>query len=109
MFKKKMRLVTLVLAMVLILSQVVVLAENAENLVVEIAGEGVKTELKLTLADLKAMPKEAQINDEYIYNSKSGQKTVSVKGVSLAYVLKEKAGVTAKNAEAIFATSDGYF
>jgi hypothetical protein len=108
MFKKKMRLVTLVLAMVLILSQVVVLAENAENLVVEIAGEGVKTELKLTLADLKAMPKEAQINDEYIYNSKSGQKTVSVKGVSLAYVLKEKAGVTAKNAEAIFETSDGY-
>ena len=30
-----------------------------------------------------------------------------VKGVSLAYVLKEKAGVTAENAEVNFETSDG--
>ena len=66
------------------------MAENTEDFAVEILGEGVETELKLTLADLKAMPEEAQINEEYIYNSKAGEKSVVVKGVSLAYVLKEK-------------------
>ncbi|MCF6465515.1 S-layer homology domain-containing protein [Clostridium sp. Cult2] len=108
MFNRKLKLVTLVLAMVLILSQGVVLAENAEGFAVEIVGEGVETELKLSLADLKAMPEEAQINEEYIYNSKGGEKSALVKGVSLAYVLKEKAGVTAENAEVLFEASDGY-
>lgn len=108
MFNKKLRQVTFVLAVVLILSQTVVLAENAKAFVAEITGAGVETELKLTLDDLKSMPKEAQIHEEYIYNSKSGEKSVQVKGVSLAYLLKEKAGVTAKNAEVIFEASDGY-
>ncbi len=62
------------LAVVLILSQTVVLAENAKAFVAEITGAGVETELKLTLDDLKSMPKEAQIHEEYIYNSKSGGK-----------------------------------
>ncbi len=54
------------------------------------------------------MPAEAQIDQQYVYNSKTGEKTAQVKGVSLAYVLKEKAGVTAENAEVIFEASDGY-
>lgn len=108
MFNKKLRHVIFVLAAVLILSQTVVLAEEAEAFAVEITGAGVETELKLTLDDLKSMPEEAQIHEEYIYNSKSGEKSVQVKGVSLAYLLKEKANVVAKNAEVIFEASDGY-
>lgn len=108
MFNRKLRHVIFVLAAVLILSQTVVLAEEAEAFAVEITGAGVETELKLTLDDLKSMPEEAQIHEEYIYNSKSGEKSVQVKGVSLAYLLKEKANVVAKNAEVIFEASDGY-
>ena len=108
MFNKKFRLVPFVLAVALILSQAVVFAEDAKAFAAEITGAGVETELKLTLDDLKSMPEEAQIHEEYIYNSKGGEKSAQVKGVSLAYLLKEKAGVTAKNAEVIFEASDGY-
>lgn len=108
MFSKKMKLVVFMLAIVLILSQGVVFAEGSESFAVEISGPGVETEITLTLEDLKSMPEEAQIDEEYIYNSKSGEKSVMVKGVSLSYVLKEKAGVTAEDAEVTFEASDGY-
>lgn len=108
MIIKKFKSVTFILAIVLLLSQGVVFADYTANYAVEIQGTGVEKELKLTLEDLKSMPEEAQINEEYIYNSKSGEKSVIVKGVSLSYILKEKAGVTAKNAEVNFETSDGY-
>lgn len=108
MFIKKTKLVTFVLLVVLVLSQTVVLAEGVESFAVEIVGSGVEKEIKLTLDNLKSMPEEAQINEEYIYNSKTREKSAMVKGVSLAYLLKEKAGVTAENAEVIFEASDGY-
>ncbi|KAF5044247.1 S-layer homology domain protein [anaerobic digester metagenome] len=79
-----------------------------ENHALEIKVSGASTSLMLTLEDLKSMPAEAQIDQQYVYNSKTGEKTAQVKGVSLAYVLKEKAGVTAENAEVIFEASDGY-
>ncbi|MBG0764566.1 MAG: S-layer homology domain-containing protein, partial [Tissierellales bacterium] len=75
--------------------------------VVTITGEGVETELSLTLDELKAMPAEAQIEEEYIYNSKGGQKSVMVKGVSLSYVLQE-AGVVEGEAEVTFTASDDW-
>jgi hypothetical protein len=90
---KKIKVISMVLAIVMILSQGLVFAE--ESYAVEIGGSLVATELKLTLEELKGMPEEAQINQAYTYNSKGGEKTVQVKGVSLAYLLKEKAGVTA--------------
>ncbi|NMB28361.1 MAG: hypothetical protein GX987_09980 [Tissierellia bacterium] len=108
MYKKRLKLVTFLLALTLILSQAIVFAENVEVFAVEVLGPGVEKALKLTLNDLKSMPEEAQINEEYIYNSKSGEKSAKVKGISLAYLLKEKAGVTAENAEVTFETSDGY-
>lgn len=107
MFNKKSKLVTFMLVMVLVLSQGVVFAEEVDAFAVEIVGEGIES-LKLSLEDLKSMPEEAQIDEEYIYNSKRGEKSVVVKGVSLAYVLKEKAGITAENAEVNFEASDGY-
>jgi S-layer family protein len=107
MFGKKTKLITLVLAIVLVLSQVSAFAD-AGNYALSIGGVGVGTELKLTMDDLKAMPAEAQIEDEYIYNSKTGEKTAKVKGVSLSYLLSEKAKVVADNAEVIFEASDGY-
>ena len=93
------------MAIALLLSQVAAFAAT-DSYAVEISGVGSTAEL-ITLDDLKAMPAEAQINQEYIYNSKAGEKTAQVKGVSLAYLLKE-AGVTAENAEVIFEASDGY-
>lgn len=104
MFKKN-KLISLVMAIALLLSQVAAFAATG-SYAVEISGVGTTAEL-LSLDDLKAMPAEAQINQEYIYNSKTGEKTAQVKGVSLAYLLK-KAGVTAENAEVIFEASDGY-
>lgn len=108
MFNKNSRLVPFILAIVLLLSQGVVFAEDTNSFAVEISGEGVENKVKLTLDDLKSMPEEAQIHEEYIYNSKSGEKSVMVKGVSLSYVLKEEAGVTIENAEVNFEASDGY-
>lgn len=103
---KKIKVLSLVLAIVMILSQSLVFAE--ENYALEIEGTLVTTELKLTLEDLKGMPEDAQIDQEYIYNSKAGEKTAQVKGVSLAYVLKEKAGLTAEEGKVLFFASDGY-
>ncbi|NLC03139.1 MAG: hypothetical protein GX787_02530 [Tissierellia bacterium] len=107
MFGKGKKMSALLLAIILILSQSMIFAETVKEQVVVITGVGV-TELKLTLEDLKAMPAEAQIEDDYIYNSKTGEKTVAVKGVSLAYLLVEKAGLTAENAEVNFTAADGY-
>lgn len=107
MFGKKTKLITLVLAIVLILSQASAFAD-AGNYALSIVGVGVGTELNLTIDDLKAVPAEGQIEDEYIYNSKTGEKTAKVKGVSLSYLLSEKANAEADNAEVIFEASDGY-
>src|SRR6056297_4342690 len=103
---KRTKVLTIALSMILILSQSVVFAEDVEP-VVTITGEGVETELSLSLDELMAMPEEAQINEEYIYNSKGGQKSVMVKGVSLAYILQE-AGVVDGEAEVTFTASDNW-
>jgi len=104
---KRTKVLTIALAIILVLSQVVVFAEDSEP-VVTITGEGVETELSLTLDELKAMPAEAQIDEEYIYNTKVEEKSVMVKGISLAYIL-ENAGITAdSNVEVAFTASDGY-
>lgn len=99
--------ITLLLAISLILSQATVLAA-ADGSALEIAGTGVETEIKLSVEDLKAMPSDAQVDEEFLYNSKTGEKTAKVKGVRLAYVLKEVAKVSVENAEVIFEASDGY-
>lgn len=104
MFKRKSRLMMLLLAVLLVLPSFAVFAEEAYAVEI-VAGD---TVLKLSLEDLRNMPEEAQIDEEYIYYSKSGQKSVHVKGVSLAYVLRELAGVTYENAVVNFETSDGY-
>lgn len=101
---KKFKVLSLVLAIVMIISQSLVFAE--ENYALEIGGSLVATELKLTLEDLKGMPEEAQISQEYIYNSKGGEKRVQVKGVSLAYLLKEKAGLIAEEGNVEFFAAD---
>lgn len=108
MIGKKTKIAAIFLAFMMIFAQMSAFGVVTENYAVEIKGSGVSVELKLTIDDLKAMPSEAQIDEEYIYNSKAGEKSVNVKGISLAYVLKEKAGVTAKNAEVIFTASDNY-
>ena len=61
---KKFKVISLVLALVMILSQSLAFAE--ESFAVEIGGTLVEAELKLTLDDLKAMPEEAQISQDYI-------------------------------------------
>lgn len=108
MIKKKRSLVAILLIMVMILSQGAVFAQDVELYAVEIGGLGFESELKLSLADLKAMPAEAQIEEAYIYNSKAGEKSVEVKGVSLAYILNENAELNLENAEILFETSDNY-
>ncbi|MFA6984450.1 MAG: S-layer homology domain-containing protein [Sedimentibacter sp.] len=101
---KKFKVISLVLALVMILSQSLAFAE--ESFAVEIGGSLVETELKLNLEELKGMPEEAQIAQDYVYNSKGGEKTVQIKGVSLAYLLKEKAGVTAEEGNVEFFAAD---
>lgn len=108
MFAKRTKGFALLLVLVLVLSQFSAFATVEEAYAVKITGVGVATELHLTIADMKAMPAEAQIDEAYIYNSKAGEKSVHVKGVSLAYVLTELAGVTADNAEVSFTASDAY-
>lgn len=103
---KRFRIISLVLAVVMILSQSLAFAE--ESYALEIGGSLAAAELKLTLEDLKSMPEEAQIAQDYVYNSKGGEKTVQVKGVSLAYLLKENAGVTATEGSVTFTAADGY-
>jgi len=107
MFGKRTKLITLVLAIALILSQVSAFAETG-SYVLSIGGAGVVTELNLSIEDLIAMPVEGQIEADYLYNSKTGEKTAKVKGVSLSYALSKKAGVNAENAEVLFEASDGY-
>lgn len=102
----KLKKVSALLLVIAMLFSQVVFAEG--EAVVVINGAGVEKELSLTLDELKAMPEEAQIDEEYIYNSKSGEKTVIVKGVSLAYVLEELAGLKAEEAEVAMVASDGY-
>ena len=104
MIKKRRSLLAIVMVIVMMLSQVAVFAEEAY--VLEIGGEGLETELKLTIEDLKAVPKEAQIDEDYIYNSKKGEQTVGVKGVNLAYLLNEKAGLKLETGEVKFQASD---
>ncbi|MDP3387035.1 MAG: S-layer homology domain-containing protein [Eubacteriales bacterium] len=108
MLAKRTKGFALLLVLVLVLSQLSAFATVEEAYAVKITGVGVATELHLTIADMKAMPAEAQIDEAYIYNSKAGEKSVHVKGVSLAYVLTELAGVTADNAEVSFTASDAY-
>lgn len=108
MSKKGRSFLAVLMMIVMILSQSMVFAEEVELYAVEIDGAGLGNQLKLTLEDLKAMPEEAQIEEVYIYNSKTGEKSVQVKGVSLAYLLKENAGLSAKNADVVFVASDGY-
>ncbi|HCO19071.1 MAG TPA: hypothetical protein DIT39_05625 [Tissierellales bacterium] len=102
----KLKKVFALLLVIFMLFSQVVFAEG--EAVVVINGAGVEKELSLTLDELKAMPEEAQIDEEYIYNSKTGEKTVTVKGVSLAYVLRELAGLKVEEAEVAMVASDGY-
>lgn len=99
------RLVTLLLAMVMILSQAVVFAENVDYAVQINSGGNV---LELTLDELKAMPEEAHIDEVYVYNSKSGEKSVQVKGISLAYILEEVAEITETEGTVEFEALDAY-
>ena len=108
MGKKTRILVAIVMMLVMLLSQSLVLAEDAGVYVLNISGEAIKSELKLTIEDLKAMPEQAQIDEEYIYNSKKGQQSVELKGISLAYLFKDKAGLNVENAEVVLEASDGY-
>lgn len=103
--KKFKKVSALLLVIAMLLSQVAFAEGEA---VVFIKGAGLEKELSFTLDDLKALPEAAQIDEEYIYNSKSGEKTVAVKGVSLAYVLEELAGLKAEEAEVTMVASDGY-
>lgn len=95
----------LLLVVIMLLSQAA-FAEDVQ--VVVIKGAGIEKELSFTLEELKSMPADAQIDEEYIYNSKAGEKTVAVKGVSIAYVLEELAGLKAEEAEVTMVASDGY-
>ncbi len=105
--RKQTKLMMLIMAIALILSQATAFAAT-ESYAIEIGGAGITEPLMLSVDDLKAMPKEAQIDEDYVYNSKSGEKTVHVKGVSLAYIFKDKLGINFENAEVIMTASDGY-
>ncbi len=102
---RKSKLFLFVLTITLILSQASAFAAN--DFVFEVAITGVEETLKFTVDDLKAMPDEAQIDEEYIYNSKSGEKTAKVKGVSLKYILLN-AEIGFENGQVLLEASDGY-
>lgn len=102
---RKSKIILFVLTIALILSQV---SAFAADYTLEIAVNEVEETLKFSFDDLKAMPAEALIDEEYIYNSKTGEKTADVKGVSLKYLLKEKAEITFENGQVLFEASDGY-
>jgi len=101
---KKVLMITL--AIILVLSQVVVFAEDSEP-VVRISGEGLVSEVSFTLDELKAMPEEGQVEENYVYNSKSGEKSVMVKGVRLAYILEDVLLVE-NEGEVSFTASDNW-
>lgn len=100
----KKSVLVLALALTMLLSQ---FAYAEDTYAVKIGGDLVETELMLTLEDLKAMPEEAQIDEVYIYNSKAGEKSVMVKGVSLAYLLEE-AGMMETATSLSLKASDNY-
>lgn len=100
----KKSVLVLALALTMLLSQ---FAYAEDTYAVKIGGDLVETELMLTLEDLKAMPEEAQIDEAYIYNSKAGEKSVMVKGVSLAYLLEE-AGMMETATSLSLKASDNY-
>lgn len=102
---RKSKIILFVLTIALILSQV---SAFAVDYTLEIAVNEAEETLKFSFDDLKAMPAEALIDEEYIYNSKTGEKTADVKGVSLKYLLKEKAEITFENGQVLFEASDGY-
>ena len=70
--------------------------------VVTIAGKS------FTMAELKAMPSEYQIDAEYQYNSKGGLKKSQVEGVDLWYLLNTVVEISNPGAKIKFACSDGY-
>lgn len=105
MKKSRVRVLTLMIAFVMLLGQF----SFAEGLdVVTISGEGIESPLSLSKEDLLAVPAEGQIEDEYIYNSRTGEKSVMVKGVSLKYVLVEMLGLGLTDGEVHFTAADGY-
>lgn len=104
---KRSGIIFLIFTMVLVFSQLPVFAED-ETPVLTINGSGVGTELTLSIADLMAMPAEAQIEDEYIYTTRYGDKTAAVKGVSLSYILKEVAMLNIADGSLTMTASDGY-
>ncbi|SMP40089.1 S-layer homology domain-containing protein [Anoxynatronum buryatiense] len=108
MMNGKCRWMTWLLVLLLLFSPLTTFALDKQDYAVEISGSGVAEVLQLSIDDLKAMPAEAQINEAYVYNSRAGEKTAAVKGVSLAYVLTEAAGVTAVTGTVSFTASDGY-
>lgn len=107
MTNKMRSIIACLLTLVLLMAPAGVFAQE-RSFAVEVTGAGVETEVQLTIADLMDLPAEAQIDDAYLYNSRGGEKTVQVKGVSLAYVLTELAGVTAAEGEVQMTASDGY-
>lgn len=105
MKKNRLRVITLVLVIAMALGQ---LAFAQDMNVITISGDGIESPLSLTMEALLAVPAEGQIEDEYIYNSSTGQKSVSVKGVSLKYVLVEILGLEHEAGEVHFTAADGY-
>ena len=71
------------------------MAENTEDFAVEILGEGVETELKLTLADLKAMPEEARA----LFTKMKAQKEAAEEAIRKAKDAEAQATAIAKAAE----------
>lgn len=105
MKKNRLRVITLVLVVAMALGQ---LAFAQDMNVVTISGDGIESPVSFTMEDILAVPEEGQIEDEYIYNSRTGQKSASVKGVSLKYVLVEMLGLELEEGEVHFTASDGY-
>ncbi len=73
-----------------------------------VCGDGAAAEKTFTMAQLKAVPEQYKIDEDYEYNTKGGPAVVSVKGVSLWYVLNDLVGITDPEAQVHFICSDGY-
>jgi len=105
MKKSNLRLLTMLLVLAMALTQ---LAFAEESTVVTVSGEGMEEALTFTLEDLMVVPEEGQVDEEYIYNSKSGEKSVMVKGVSLAYVLEEIGSLDLEEGMVEFTAADAW-
>jgi len=105
MKKNRLKVITLVLVLAMALGQ---FAFAQDMNVVTISGDGIESPLSLTMEALLTVPAEGQIEDEYIYNSRTGEKSVMVKGVSLKFVLVEMLGLELKAGEVHFTAADGY-